>query len=126
VRPELQEAFVAPRTEIEEAVALIWSQVLRIERVGIHDNFFVLGGHSLLATQLLSHIRETLQVELSLRNFFEAATIAQLSHIIMQQQESGAERQKSAGPAIRALSREAYRVKLSSIPTARDRSGSRN
>src|SRR6266566_4653535 len=125
-RPELQETFVAPRTPMEEAVAAIWSQVLKIEGIGIYDNFFKLGGHSLLATQVLSHLRATLQVDVSLRNFFEAPTIAQLSTIIKYQQASGTEYQKSVGPAIRALSREAHRVILSSISTARDSSSSRN
>jgi len=125
VRPGLQEAFVAPRTEIEEAVARFWSQVLRIERIGIYDNFFVLGGHSLLATQVLSRLRATLQVDVSLRRFFEAPTVAELSRIIEQQKASGTERQKSGGPTIRAVSREAHRVKLSSIPTTQDSSSSR-
>ena len=62
-----------PRTAAEELLAEIWAQVLDIERVGIHDNFFDLGGHSLLATQVVSRIRETFQVEMPLRRLFEAA-----------------------------------------------------
>jgi acyl carrier protein len=114
VRLELQEAFVAPRTKLEEQVASIWSQILRIEQVGIHDNFFVLGGHSLLATQVLAHIRATLHVELSLRRFFEAPTVAQLAETISQQKTLGRESQT---PTLGAISREAYRIKLSSMPS---------
>jgi amino acid adenylation domain-containing protein len=74
--------YVAPRNSIEEVVAGIWKQVLQRERVGIHDNFFELGGHSLLATRVMHRVQETLQVELSLRAFFEAPTVAHLAEDI--------------------------------------------
>ncbi len=65
-----------PRTPTEEKLTRLWAQVLGIERVGRHDNFFLLGGHSLLATQLLAQVLETFQVSLPLRTLFEAPTIA--------------------------------------------------
>jgi len=71
--------YVAPRTPVEESLAAIWTQLLGIERVGIHDNFFEVGGHSLIATQLLSRVRDAFAVELPLRALFGSPTIAGLS-----------------------------------------------
>jgi amino acid adenylation domain-containing protein len=78
-RPELEEAYAAPRTSVEQALADLWAEVLGIERVGTQDNFFELGGHSLLATQVISRVRKAMQVELPLRALFEAPTVAGLA-----------------------------------------------
>ncbi|MCP4661239.1 MAG: amino acid adenylation domain-containing protein, partial [bacterium] len=85
-RPELEEAFVAPRNPVEEQLAEIWGQVLGLERVGVHDNFFQIGGHSLLATQVASRVRHELGVELPLALVFETPTIAGLAESYWQQQ----------------------------------------
>ena len=74
--------IVAPTTSLEASLVEIWTQLLGRKQVGIHDNFFELGGHSLLATQLVSRIRDRLQLELPLRNVFETPTIAQLAQKI--------------------------------------------
>ena len=87
----LLEKYVAPRTPIEEMLAQIWAQVLKLERVGIHDNFFEVGGHSLLATQLLSRIRTSFKVELALRELFARATVAELAQSIGQLQQQDLE-----------------------------------
>jgi amino acid adenylation domain-containing protein len=79
IRPDVAEKFVATRTLVEETLANIWAKVLGFERVGVHDNFFDLGGHSLLGTQVMSRIREALQVDLPLRILFEAPTVAELA-----------------------------------------------
>jgi len=82
VRPDLQEAFVAPRSQSEEMVAGIWSNVLGLERIGVYDSFFELGGHSLLVVQIISRIREVFEVELPVRSLFEVPTIAGLTELI--------------------------------------------
>jgi acyl-CoA synthetase (AMP-forming)/AMP-acid ligase II/acyl carrier protein len=76
---DTEQSYVAPGTCIEEELARIWGQILGKQQVGIYDNFFELGGHSLLATQLTSRIRDTFQVELSVRILFEAPTVASLA-----------------------------------------------
>jgi ubiquinone/menaquinone biosynthesis C-methylase UbiE/acyl carrier protein len=81
-RPELRESFVAPRSAVEEVIAGMWSELLGIEQIGVHDNFFDLGGHSLLATQVISRIREAFGVELPLRCLFERPTAAGLSAFV--------------------------------------------
>lgn len=85
-RPETNKPFVAPRTPLEEVLAGIWCQLLRVEPVGIHDNFFDLGGHSLLATQVISRVREAFHLELPLRALFEDPTVAGLAAQIAQMQ----------------------------------------
>ena len=85
-RPELEDDFVAPRTAVEQTVADIWSQVLRLEKVGAHDNFFDLGGHSLLATQVVSRLRRAFGGHIPLRTLFEAPSVAELALAIVQSQ----------------------------------------
>jgi aspartate racemase len=72
-------SYVAPRSPVESVLAEIWEELLHLERVGVHDNFFALGGHSLKATQVISHVRARLGVELPLSAVFEAPTVAGLA-----------------------------------------------
>ncbi|MGH8772943.1 MAG: non-ribosomal peptide synthetase, partial [Burkholderiales bacterium] len=74
-----EQDFVAPRTPTEEMLAAIWAEVLKLDKVGIHDSFFELGGHSLLATQVIARVRTALHCELPLRALFEAPTIESLA-----------------------------------------------
>ncbi len=78
-RPDLKQDYVAPRTDIEQTLANIWTQVLEIERVGIHDDFFELGGHSLLATRVTALASNAFNLQVSLRSLFDAPTIAGLA-----------------------------------------------
>jgi acyl carrier protein len=70
---------VAPRNELEEMIAGLFSRLLGVARVGAHDNFFQLGGHSLLATQLMFRVRAACRIELPLRTLFETPTVAELA-----------------------------------------------
>jgi acyl carrier protein len=86
VRPELDITFIAPRTPVEEELARIWGQFLRVEPIGIYDNFFQLGGHSLLLTQLASRVSEVFRVDVPLAAFFENPTVAQMTAAIAARQ----------------------------------------
>lgn len=85
-RPEAAAAFVPPRTPIEETLTNIWAQVLGIERVGIHDNFFDLGGHSFLMVQVHSKSRNLFERDLSLIELFKYPTINALAGYLSQTQ----------------------------------------
>ena len=80
------QAYVAPRNDSEQAICLIWADILGIEKVGIYDNFFELGGHSLLATQVASRIRTSLQCSLELKAIFENPTPAELAVVIIEEE----------------------------------------
>ena len=75
-RPELPTPYVAPRDAIEESVARVWRELLGIEKIGVHDDFFELRGDSLLATQMMSRLRQELRLDLPLRSLFEDPTVA--------------------------------------------------
>lgn len=74
--------YIAPGNDTEISLAEIWSQVLKLEKVGIHDNFFDLGGHSLLATQVVSRIRQTENIDIPVASFFENPTISGMADYI--------------------------------------------
>ncbi|MEM1254709.1 MAG: amino acid adenylation domain-containing protein [Cyanobacteria bacterium P01_H01_bin.21] len=104
------EDFTAPQTEQEILLAELFSNLLGlpIEQVGIHDNFFELGGHSLLAAQLVARLRQSLGIELSLRQLFEGPTIAEMSSVLINSAD-----QSSNVPAITRFDRNESSIPLS-------------
>jgi amino acid adenylation domain-containing protein len=84
IRLELERRSVPPRTSLEQVMANIWQQVLGVERIGVHDNFFDAGGHSLLAMQVASRVREDLAVELPIAAVFGCPTVAGLCDRMLQ------------------------------------------
>jgi amino acid adenylation domain-containing protein len=79
-----EDSFVTPRTPVEEMLAEMWADVLKAERVGALDNFFELGGHSLMATQVVARVRDVFQIEMGLRELFEAPSVAELAVLVVQ------------------------------------------
>ncbi|HEV7553726.1 MAG TPA: phosphopantetheine-binding protein, partial [Candidatus Angelobacter sp.] len=84
-----EQEYVGPRNPTEETLCRLWQEVLRRERVGIHDNFFKIGGHSLMAVQLATRIREGFKLDIPLQRMFELPTIAQLAEAIDQALQAG-------------------------------------
>ncbi|TAE58244.1 MAG: non-ribosomal peptide synthetase, partial [Nostocales cyanobacterium] len=87
--PDLEDfgLYIAPRNELEQQLANLWSEVLEIETIGIHDNFFNLGGHSLLAIKLLNILEKKFPYNLSLSSLFQNHTIAKFAANISYQSE---------------------------------------
>ena len=86
-RPELEVVYQAPQTELEQAIATIWQEVLHLDKVGIHDNFFDLGGYSLLMVQVHQRLLESSKRDISLVEMFEYPTISMLAKSLSHQQE---------------------------------------
>jgi hypothetical protein len=81
-RPELENSFVVPQSPVQKTLADIWAKVLKIEQIGLHDNFFDLGGHSLLLVQVHSRAQHVLDREFSIVNLFQYPTISALSQYL--------------------------------------------
>ena len=104
------QSYVAPRSEMEEAMSGIWAEVLGVERVGVETDFFVLGGHSLRATQVISRVHREFGVELALRSLFETPTVRGLSRKVEEARRAGVAEQVRG---IRRVSREEHSYPLS-------------
>ncbi|GAK56424.1 non-ribosomal peptide synthase [Candidatus Vecturithrix granuli] len=84
ISDKTEKIYVAPRTSTEEILVQIWKEVLKLEKIGIYDDFFEAGGHSLLAAQLMSKIQQQFNQNIRLSLLFESPTIAQLAEAISQ------------------------------------------
>jgi amino acid adenylation domain-containing protein len=93
-RPELEEAYVAPRTETEKTLARIWSEILGIDPIGVQDDFFEIGGHSLATLRVVSKIDDIFHTKLSRLVVFERRTIESLSRLLEENQTRSVSREK--------------------------------
>jgi len=98
--PDSSAARVPPQNSLQKRIASIWSDVLGIEKVGIHDSFFDLGGHSLQAVQVAAGLRRDFQADIPLLSFFETPTVAHLAALI---EEAQGQEEKEPAPAGAAL-----------------------
>ncbi|HEY9404145.1 MAG TPA: amino acid adenylation domain-containing protein [Pyrinomonadaceae bacterium] len=87
-RPELESIYVAPGTKTEQAIAAVWQEVLQLDMVGIHDNFFDLGGHSLLLVKAHSRLQEIFEQDISILDLFQYPTIDALATYLTNQHET--------------------------------------
>ncbi|MDZ8258878.1 beta-ketoacyl synthase N-terminal-like domain-containing protein [Nostoc sp. ChiQUE01b] len=85
-RPNLPNSYVAPRDEIEQKIADIWQELLGIKQVGIYDSFFELGGDSLIAVQIISRLKNTFSIKLTVASLLESPTIAEIAPKLGKQQ----------------------------------------
>jgi amino acid adenylation domain-containing protein len=99
--------LIPPRTATEEVLAEIWSDVLGLEQVGIHDNFFALGGHSLSAMQVIARLRETFKVELPISCLFDYPTVVELDRQISEY------RQNDLTPSLKLVPRKTKELPIS-------------
>ncbi|MFK0311188.1 AMP-binding protein, partial [Pseudomonas sp. NPDC090233] len=104
-RSPAQHAYVAPRTALEQQLAEIWQTLLKLERVGLHDNFFDLGGHSLLATQMIMQVRQQSGVDVPLKILFQAQDLAQFAEQVQQLQIGSQPVEDELAKSLEALKR---------------------
>lgn len=94
-RPELASAYTAPNTTLEQMIGAVWQEILQLEQVGIHDNFFDLGGHSLLLAKLHSRLTTLLEQDVTIIDLFQYPTIYTLTQYLNQKQEQQDQAQAS-------------------------------
>jgi acyl carrier protein len=82
---DVREVYIAPRSAMEREIASIWQELLKVEKVGVNDNFFGLGGHSLLLVHAQSKVTEVLKVKVSMVDMFKYPTISALAEYLSQQ-----------------------------------------
>jgi acyl carrier protein len=97
---------VAPRDPTEQAVAEIWGEILGLDEVGAHDDFFERGGHSLLATQVVSRIRDWFGVELPMQTLFNSPSVAEFARVLSKTLEAA-----PSTSSIPRLDRESHRAR---------------
>ncbi|HEX6288832.1 MAG TPA: amino acid adenylation domain-containing protein [Herpetosiphonaceae bacterium] len=97
IRPDMEQEFLAPRSQVEQQLAEIWSQVLGVEQVGVHDNFFELGGDSILSIQIIARAKQ-LGLDITPKLIFQHQTIAELAAIVETAPARGPLHEVDTGP----------------------------
>jgi amino acid adenylation domain-containing protein len=127
LRPELETGFSAASNALEQKISAIWQEVLKLDRIGINDNFFDLGGHSLLLAQVRGKIGKALQKEISMIDLFKYPTINTLANYLEQERggktgrETRLETSKSRNRGLPSQHHEIAVIGLSSrFPGAQD------
>jgi natural product biosynthesis luciferase-like monooxygenase protein/amino acid adenylation domain-containing protein len=88
--------YIAPRTEVEEVLAMVWGEFLHVERVGVEDNFFELGGHSLLAAQLVGKVTQIFRIPVSLQMLFSRPTLGNMASALLENEPTPGQADKIA------------------------------
>jgi len=113
-RPELEQAYTAPQNETEQLLAKLWGQALKLDKIGVRDNFFDLGGNSILSLQIVAQIQKELNVSLPIVKMFQYPTISALAEYLSQgsgekpsyeKVQDRAQRQKAAMARRRKMAR---------------------
>ncbi len=111
-RPVLANAYVAPQSDGERLIARVWEELLGIEQIGVHDNFFDLGGNSLMAIRVISRLKKELGVDVSEVSIFEGSTVAALARLLLPQPAEPAAVEESRSRGERRRERLAQRRTL--------------
>ena len=109
-RPDLSSVYVAPGNSTEKNIAEIWQELLGIEKVGIHDNFFDLGGHSLLVAQVIARLRSVFPIEFPMGILFEKPTVHLVSQMILEEQKEEPSFVESSGRGQKRKERKRQRM----------------
>ncbi|QHG14920.1 hypothetical protein A6V25_26010 [Nostoc sp. ATCC 53789] len=112
--------LIPPRTVTEEVLAGIWSDVLGLEKVGIHDNFFALGGHSLSAMQVIARLREIFKVELPISCLFDYPTVIELNRQISEYRQKEAGEQGSRGAGEQGRNNHSFSSPCAPLPSCKN------
>jgi amino acid adenylation domain-containing protein len=109
---ETEEGYIAPRGALEEVLSTIFAEVLKLERIGVLDNFFDLGGHSLSATQIVSRVREAFRTDLPVRRIFEQPTVEGLAQALLEDEGEWIEHTAELLLQVSSFSEEEAGIKL--------------
>ena len=122
-RADADEIYIAPRSSMERTIANIWQELLKLDKVGVNDNFFGLGGHSLLLVHAQSKVTEALRVKLSMVEMFQYPTVSALAeHLSMQggSMAAAAPERNQADTRIEALHRQRQLRQRAQRPSHRE------